>query len=236
MLRGSDIPRLLVAAGSALLLAACADNATAPVAEPEPYGATLPERRAVTVDTVTQTVDSTIVYFTVTPSGGFFEIGKGGVYFSPNSICDPASSYGITEWDKPCSPATEPVTIRAAVGKGDKADARAFIQFDRHLRFVPSDDPSRWVFVYLFVPELSGQRPNRAHRDLLEDMYRVLWRPDGSAYLVDESRTDATLKSHIVWKSGLVYRRVKHFSGFQVSTGFVEEDPTQPIDGTLGGL
>src|SRR5215208_1685568 len=82
-------------------LAAC--SAAPTVASSGP--ATLPVPRAAIyvayMDTVSAVKSADI---TVTPQGGWFTLGKTGVYFPANAICDPAkSSYGPTEWDTNCT-------------------------------------------------------------------------------------------------------------------------------------
>ena len=108
MFRGSDIPRIWIVGGF-LLLGACSSDS--PVSAPSVPAAT---KADVIVQSTTMTDDSIVVELRVTPSGGYYSIGRSGVYFPPNSICDPATtSYGPTEWDKPCTPAAGDVHIVA---------------------------------------------------------------------------------------------------------------------------
>src|SRR5687768_10882708 len=108
MFRGSDIPRVIIVGGF-LLLGACSSDA--PTTAPAAPKAT---KADVIVEATTTTEDSIIVNLRVTPTGGWYAIGKSGVYFPPNSICEPATtSYGPTEWDKPCTPATRDIHIVA---------------------------------------------------------------------------------------------------------------------------
>ena len=39
---------------------------------------------------------------------------------------------------------------------------------------------------------------------------------------IDESLTDPTLKTYALRSYGMLYRRVKHFSGYQVSAGVAD--------------
>ena len=229
MYRGSDIPRLLAVAGLALL-AACSD-ATGPapgltptLARPQLIGpAEMPEhvRQAVNVKRLRQTQDSVVVDFIVTSQGGWFIAGLNAVYFPPNSICNPATtSYGPTEWDKPCSPANRAVAIRGRAGTA--AGNRSWMQFDTDLRFVPSDDPAHWVRIYMWSQSATGARPADAARR--ERAFNILWVPSLGAAPVDESLADPTLATQVYWGSGIVTRRVKHFSGYQVGEGYVQEE------------
>ena len=226
MFRGSDIPRLFAVAGL-VLLAACSDS-TAPSATPIQTRpslaapAEMPEhvRSAIIVRNVSRTNDSVIVDFDVTPSGGWFVVGYNAVYFPPNAICDPATSgYGPSVWDRPCQPATRRVAIRARAGTG--RNLRGWIHFEQDLRFVPSSDPSRWVQIYMWTPDVQRSRPANATE--LERAWNILWVPGPKERGIDESLQDPTLATQVLWGTGIVTRRVKHFSGYQVGNGFVDE-------------
>ena len=224
MFRGSDIPRLLAVAGLALL-AACADS-TAPstrptLARPALAAPSAPAsiQRDVIINALEQTDDSLIVDFTVTPSGGWFVAGVNAVYFPPNSICEPSTSgYGRELWDAPCEPATGPVRIQGRAGLHGTV---GWIQFDNDLRFVPTDDEAQWVRIYMYADEVRGGQP--ADYLAREAAYGIVWLPTPGATPVDEAQADSTLKVQVQWGSGLVTRRVKHFSGYQMTNGIAEE-------------
>lgn len=220
MFRGSDIPRLLAVAGIAVL-AACSDS-TAPAAKPTLARPALAApmapasvRSDVVINALNLTDDSLLVDFTVTPSGGWFVAGVNAVYFPPNSICEPTTSgYGADLWDAPCEPATGPVQIHGRAGLHSEV---GWIQFDEDLRFVPSEDPNQWVRIYMYSDEVRGDQP----ADFLEReaAYGIVWMPAPGAAAVDEAQADSTLRTQVQWGSGLVTRRVKHFSGYQVTNG-----------------
>ncbi|MGH7665612.1 MAG: hypothetical protein ACRENI_15180, partial [Gemmatimonadaceae bacterium] len=75
----------------------CTDTAVGPRTSPMPVGALTPD---IIVDRIAP--DSLSADFTVTPTGGSFVLGKHAIYFPPHSICDPGSSYGLSQWDAPC--------------------------------------------------------------------------------------------------------------------------------------
>lgn len=221
MLRGSDIPRRLAIAGCALVLAAC--SADAPTAVP---ATPAQPSSAVIITGASTTDDSVFVEFEVTPSGGVFTLGRNSVWFPANSICDPAtSSYGVGEWDAPCTPATTPVRIRARMGTGGRGGDRSWVHFEPELRFVPASAPSRWVILYMWTPDAKKARPrNEVRAAAIEEKYKIWWVPGWGQAPVDESLDDPTLRTVVLWGSGFVYRRVKHFSGFQVGVGFASEE------------
>ena len=156
--------------------------------------------------------DTTRMNIRLTVSSGStnFNIGSHKIVFGAGlkSICSlKGTSYGTTEWDKPCTPATNDVVITAK----SWYDAYGHPQVDFYpaLRFVPTTDPSRMVRLYLkdkaeaarlvgrqilYCPVLAGVRPN----------------------CVDESLTDPTVAT-VLDTNGFLVRRIKHFSGYNVA-------------------
>lgn len=209
----SNLTRLVLA-GALTLMAACsaADQSVAPLAkQTRPIGAPSPD---VIMDFVAP--DSLSVDFTVTPSGGMFVLGKHAVFFPDHGICDPAtSSYGPGEWDAPCTPLDAPIRFHAEV-RGSP-DGETWIDFTPAVRFVPTDDPNRTVWVMMKVGA-----------DVTADNYQgfgMLWMPNGSTTeLVNEAATDSSLKTYIDLERDVVFRRVKHFSGYLVGSTIEASD------------
>lgn len=151
----------------------------------------------------------------VEPSGGVFYLGKHALSFPANTICDPAiSTYGPTEWDKPCTTITQSIQIHAELRE---ANGRSWIDFSPHLRFAPSRDEDRWV--YLFMTTKASKRKHVSGNNTPP----ILWSPAIGVPGIDESLLDPTLKTKADKKHGGVYRRIKHFSGYNVWSGFAEE-------------
>ena len=147
--------------------------------------------------------------FTVNPTKNetFVYMGQHKIVFPANSICDPAtSSYGPAEWDAPCEPLTTPITITADTMS---INGHPYIKFSPALRFVPTADPKQWVMLYM--KDASASDP------LVGPTLTILWEaPDGS--FVDETLSDPTLATQVQGSSSIVYRRLKHFSGYLVAT------------------
>src|SRR5437868_4642731 len=101
-----------------------------------------PTRRAIGHRGRTAIGGTPVTSFTVPQTGGAawaLVAGQHRLIFGDGvgSICDPAtSSYGPTEWDKPCTPATRPITITAKVWR--TALGRVQVDFSPALRFVPT--------------------------------------------------------------------------------------------------
>lgn len=194
------------------LLAGCSDNVVAPSAAPSagPVSAMLaPAGRPSLTLSGNHGVNG-ITTFTVTPSGGVFFVGKHAVVFPANSICDPAtSSYGPTEWDAPCQPIGRPLTITARVSnvKGVKA-----VDFSPSIRFVPSANPANWVWIFMNTPEA------RRARDL--SPFSIMFAQTLGALPVNDAAQDATLRTYVDKQLGVSSRRIKHFTGYVVNSGF----------------
>ena len=128
------------------------------------------------------------------------------VLISANAICAVAtSSYGPTEWDQPCTPETAPVTMTARSSVDSAGNPR--VDFTPALRFNPAADP---VKIYMKAPSsnLSG--------------VVILYCPE-SGPCVDESLTDSKLETFRDKNDrSLYYRRIKHFSGYWVTTGYTD--------------
>ncbi|HEX2716609.1 MAG TPA: hypothetical protein VHM67_02955 [Gemmatimonadaceae bacterium] len=159
--------------------------------------------------------DSASADFTVTPSGGMFVLGAHAVYFPANSICDPASStYGPGEWDAPCLPLDRPIDIHAELRR--TADGQSWLDFTPSLRFVPSDDPNGAVWVLM---KLNSDATPENYRS-----YGIRWAPVflDSANQVEESQQDPSLRTYIDVGRDVVFRRIKHFSGYVVGDGLTD--------------
>lgn len=192
------------------LLAACsaADQTVAPAVRHSARPAGAPS-----LDVITNSVapDSLSADFTVTPSGGMFALGNNAVYFPANSICDPATStYGPGHWDDPCTPISQPIGFHAEVRR-DSVTGKSWVDFTPAVRFVPITDPSQTVWM-LMKPGVDLTASNYT-------AFGVQWMPDGTPDMaVNEAATDSTLKTYVDLTRNVVFRRVKHFSGYIVFT------------------
>lgn len=203
-----------------VVLAGC-QEVTSPASQQQALGSApvratfAPEGRPSLSLTVTSTTNTT-ADFTVGPSGGVFFIGNNAVYFPANSICDPATSgYGMGTWDNACTPATAPIAIHAVV---QTLNGRSWVDFSPALRFVPSNDASKWVWMIMYAPG------SATATDL--NQYNIYYAPTIGGALIDETLTDPTLRTY-VGTSGLSMRRIKHFSGYTSSA--INCDPTVQV-------
>ncbi len=158
--------------------------------------------------------------FDISPRGGAYWLGQYLLVAPANAVCDPAtSSYGPGTWDSPCTPARRTVHVTASV---TTIDGRDYVDFSPDIRFVPSNDPSGWVTIHTYrLAAIGGRGDLRRFSILFSNV------PGGP--LVDESATDATLATHVNVSTGAVWRRVKHFTGYNVHSGMID-DCTPGVD------
>jgi hypothetical protein len=197
------------------VMAACADSSVTlrpDQAEVLPGGAPRPN---IIIDEMAQ--DESSADFTVTPSGGYFRMGAHGIVFPRNVICDPAtSSYGREFWDAPCRVLREPIRIHAELRV---QDGREWVDFSPELRFKPSRRASDWVWIYMHTD--AATLPDRS--------LTIVWSPAIGVPGIDESLDDATLRTFVLPWSGYAYRRIKHFSGYNVTSGRTESEDGSEI-------
>jgi hypothetical protein len=185
--------------------AACTDGSVGPLpdqADALPGGAPQPR---IFVDRMAD--DESSADFTVTSSGGFFRMGKHGIVLPRNAICDPATSgYGREFWDADCQVLRKPIRIHAELRQ---QDGREWVDFSPELRFKPSRRPFEWVWIYMRTD--AAVLPDRS--------LEILWSPAIGVPGIDESVDDPTLRTFVSPWSGYAYRRIKHFSGYNVTSG-----------------
>ena len=196
-------------------IAGCSDNTfVAPTAQPDAVSSSAPvTMMAAPVGRPSLSLSGTAPSnttsdFTVGPQGGVFFVGNHAVVFPKQSICDPErSTYG--EWDVECKTIGKPIQIHAEVRS---ENGRTWVDFSPELRFAPSDDPSRWVWIYMYTPDARG-----AQGDLSK--FNILYAPSIGGVTVDDAASDPTLRTYVDTRTGVSVRRIKHFSGYTASAG-----------------
>lgn len=166
--------------------------------------------------------------FTVTAAGGTFQIG--GLYsvnFPANSICDPTTStYGPGTWDDPCTTLApgQSVTITATYGFSGSGLG---VDFSPALRFNPNTQVTISTNAYAFslttFASFFAANPGALH------FLGIYYEPAlGGAGQTDAGR-DPSLVTHVNLTTGIVWRRIKHFSGYNVWTGLpCDPSPDDP--------
>lgn len=200
---------LLAMSGVVVASSACSTDATAPLplTAPESAGLSkggLPNGKAKPVTGTTEDDTSTYVIQVDPRRDNYLKFGVHSLWLPAHSICDPStSSYGMGTWNLECSPLTTSITITAKVRSTSGGLPR--IDFEPALRF----NPTRSVYLTLAV---KGKQAQEAVA------MRILYCPTNASKLcVDEALTDPSLETVLDRPSKLVYRRIKHFSGYLVA-------------------
>jgi hypothetical protein len=199
------------------VLAACGDSTVAPRAKTA--DATIPGGGA----TASLTGWDTLRFsFTIDPyHNTTYWLGLGNsIVFPAGSLCDPATStYGPDQWDAPCPLATRTLLVNAKAWLDKSGHPR--IDFDQHIRFAPSADPSKWV-VLTFTDFLGALTRSN-----------IVYCASPTSPCVNEALADpsvATVRNPV---TGQLTRRIKHFSGYNVFSGRCDSsDGTCTSDGT----
>lgn len=199
----------LIVVTGIVLLAACSDAPTAPANAPR----TAPVMAASMVSSSTSG-DTTIQVVLVDPTKkstvNFGASSANKVVFPASSICDVAtSSYGVDQWNQPCAAQSQMVTI--TIKSWTDAAGHPRSDFQPHMRFNPAADA-----VVITLKDRAGVQPGLG----------ILYCADGATSCVDESLTDASLVTYRDPVNGNYYRRVKHFSGYNIASGFSLEAPS----------
>jgi len=185
----------LILLAATLALAACGENSVSPRAI-SPGGS----------NRTFNSADTSRFTFTIDPSEDLtYQLGAGNtVYFPAGSVCDPAtSSYGVGTWFDSCTPISQPITI-SAKGWLDAA-GHPYVDFQPALRFVP-DSAKAVTLTLTDKAALTGAE--------LKILYCPSW---GSC--VDETNMDPTLTTRSNPALSVYYRRIRHFSGYNVGAG-----------------
>jgi hypothetical protein len=195
---------LLTLLSASVLLGGCSGDSTAPAsAKPvasqsrtSPFVPTAAAKALVGVAdgeyqfTVDPTVDQAI------------HLGPNYLSLPANAVCDIASSsYGATHWGEACTPQTAPVTITAIVRNA--TSDHPSIDFYPAMRFSPDKN----VSLYIYVPTGMADFQKKWVMKYCND----------SSVCVDESLADTDLRSNADLQNMMVFRRIKHFSGYIIA-------------------
>lgn len=205
-----------IVVANAVALAAvvgCRDNTVAPSAAPSGAPTTMiqaPDGRpslSLRSESSEDAADGS-TDFTVGPAGGVFFVGNHAVVFPAHSICDPdRSSYGPGTWNSPCQTLKSPITIHAEVRT---QDGRSWVDFKPELRFAPSANPSRWVWMFMRAPEAIGAKGDLSR-------FNILFAGSIGGQTVNDAAIDPTLRTYVDTDDGVAMRRIQHFSGYVVA-------------------
>lgn len=217
----SKLVRLVALTAIAGVLAACGDVSTAPTAAKAPEKIRIPfdvqlapaAAPGLSLDLAGSVLPEGTTTITIDPSQTkFYLIGAHWLYVPAGSVCSLTSSYGPTEWNKDCVPATAPITVQAKYGT---VDGKAYVDFGTNMRFRPASSPLKWVALFLREPNIT---------DLSK--YNVFYRTDDGT-LINEAAVDRDVRA-LRLNGTYIVRRVKHFSGYVIRLGNEGEGECTP--------
>lgn len=147
--------------------------------------------------------------FTVDPTvDQAVNLGPNHLSIPANAICDIATStYGASRWNDECARQTAPVEITAIVRNA--TTDHPSIDFYPAMRF----SPDKSVALHIYVPVAAEAFQKSWVMKYCNDLNLC----------VDESLTDADLRSFVDSENKVVFRRIKHFSGYILNNGLVDE-------------
>ena len=146
--------------------------------------------------------------FTIDPTEDqSLEIGPNHLDIPARAVCGIADTpYGPDFWNDRCRSESEPLTITAVVSNASSSHPR--IDFEPALRFAPD----KKVMLYMTL----DKKPRKG------EWSNIFYCPtDRKSDCVDESANDRSLETSVRGK--LVFRRIKHFSGYIILSRGSEE-------------
>jgi hypothetical protein len=155
------------------------------------------------------------VDFDITTAGGEYQVGPFTISIPENAVCDLSSPYGPPHWDEACALAGETVHVRAKVfSKG----GRSYVDFKPALRFSPSANVI--ISTDVLSDLLAGHVEFTTHASALTHL-GILYSADIGRESIDEATVlrDASLITNVDLVTGRVWRRIKHFSGYNIASG-----------------
>jgi len=218
--------RSLIAVAAIAAIAGCSDSATSPS---DATSRTLApgDRPSLDYNGPSRFGGFRTTTFTLTSSGGKFEVGDLYTIRVPaNAVCSLNSSYGAGTWDSPCTTLKSGQSIKVTATYGF-ANGGPVVNFSPDLRFSPSSQVT--IESDMFAPILTGFRWYYESNPSALRYFGVYYTENLGETGRAESSFDQTMVSHISLKTGLVWRRIKHFSGYNVTSGLAcDPTPSDP--------
>ena len=187
---------------AATLLGACSGEVLAPSAAPAANEATSMFVPSAAAKAMIGVVDGTrSVTFDPSKSQSI-PLGPNRIDIPADAVCALATSgYGAGTWNNACSPEKQLVTLTITI-KGSNSQHPS-LSFSPAMRF----NPTRNVQLFMYAPSVK--------KDDAKNWW-MFYCPDHGK-CIDESLTDNSLDTFIDHRDKMLFRRVKHFSGYTVA-------------------
>ena len=155
-----------------------------------------------------------------------FSLGPNRLEIPAWAVCKlGTTSYGPDFWNAPCTPQTTPVQLTITVK--NSASDKPSVDFQPAMRFAPQ----KVVSLYFYVPNVSQQDatnwvitycPNAGSGSTsLSSSNSGSGSTGTSGGCVNEALTDPDLQTFVDYDANMLFRRLKHFSRYQVDAGYV---------------
>jgi hypothetical protein len=140
-----------------------------------------------------------------------FALGPNRLDIPANAVCNLATSgYGPAYWNRACTPETGPVTLTVTVKNA--SSAQPSVDFMPAMRF----NPQTKVSLYFYVPNVT-----RADASSWIISYCPTVAAGVTQRCIDESINDLDLTTYVDYSASVLFRRIKHFSGYKVDGGYL---------------
>lgn len=208
--------RFVIASGALAAIAGCSDSATSPRDE------TLRDIAPADAPSLDYSGPSRFsgfksTSFTLTAAGGSFQISDLYTLTVPaNAVCAPGSSYGPGTWDLPCATLRDGESVKVTATYGF-ANNGPVVDFSPDIRFSP--DTPVTLSTSLFASVLTTFRGYFQAFPSALRYFSIYYTPDLGSTRVSDAALDPSLTTHINLKTGVVWRRIKHFSGYNQASG-----------------
>jgi hypothetical protein len=216
---------LLLGGGIVVASSACGvdalDKSTAPSSASH---ATTPERTSPFVPTAAQkaligVTDGTYRVTFDPQQNQVFSLGPNRLEIPANAVCKlGSSSYGPAFWNSPCSPETGPVQLTVTVRNA--SSDHPSVDFSPAMRFSPETNVQLFVYV-----------PNVNQADARNWIIKYCANggsgstSGSSGQCVNEALTDPDLRTYVDYRASVLFRRLKHFSRYQVDgSGYINAE------------
>ncbi len=197
----THVRRLVLLAG-ALVLSACSADMTAPPSAIAARSTPSMFVPSVSAKSMVGVVDGTYSVMVDPTRDQSFNLGPNHLDIPAGGICNLGrSGYGPRYWDKPCAPETRRVELTVVIKNA--SSSHPSIDFFPAMRF----NPKKTVQLFMYAPH--------ATRDEAKN-WQMFYCPDNGGCF-DESLTDRSLLTSVDYSNNVLFRRVKHFSGYTVA-------------------
>lgn len=219
-MRRNTLLLLLVGAVAALAVG-CRDSIVAPARSAATQPSLLSFSRSAhgSDRTVLETVE-------LSPAGGIYHVGEFDLAIPAGAVCDPATTkYGVGHWNDDCLPAGRSITVKLVA---EKRGNHVSIDFQPDIRFRPAAGAvtlQTSVYRDLLTSDAVRELPITSP---FFQSFTILYVPSGGASQIDEVRAngDRALVTHVDLSTGIVWRQIKHFSGYLITAGEKCTTPT----------